>query len=279
MNRFLAIAAIFTAMLLPTVSSAAIAMRAGFNSTILARNDDGFTGLVPIGFTVNFFGNSHSSAFVNNNGNITFDAPLSTFTPFNLTTTDREIIAPFFADVDTRNLGSDVTRYGAGTVDGRAAWGVTWDGVGYYNTAADKLNRFQVILIDRSDIGPGDFDIEFNYNQIQWETGSASGGSGGLGGSSARAGFSNGSGDPGTSFELVGSAINGAFLDSNLLTGLIHNSLNSSVDGRYIFTARNGIVSPSPTTVPEVASLTSWGLCSVFGLLIAYRRKFRARRS
>ena len=36
--------------------------------------------------------------------------------------------------------------------------------------------------------------MEFNYDQILWETGSASGGTNGFGGYPARAGYSNGSG-------------------------------------------------------------------------------------
>ena len=49
-------------------------------------------------------------------------------------------------------------------------------GVGYFGSHADKLNKFQLILVDRSaDTGTaGDFDILFKYDTIQWETGDAS---------------------------------------------------------------------------------------------------------
>jgi cysteine-rich repeat protein len=225
------------------VEAGAIRSLAGFSTNTLPANDDGSTGFVPIGSSVNFFGTIYGSLYVNNNGNVTFDLPLSTFTPFDLTSTGRVIIAPFFGDVDTRGAGSAVVTYGNDTVGGRPAFGVDWDGVGvgYYSVHVDKLNKFQLILIDRSDIAAGDFDIEFNYDQLQWETGDASGGSGGLGGASARAGYSNGTGAPGTSFELAGSAINGALLDSNPTTGLIYNSLNSTQSGRYVFNVRNGV--------------------------------------
>lgn len=232
--------------------TAAAAIRNGFNSSTLSANDDGSTGLVSLGFTVDFFGVTHTQLFVNNNGNVTFDFSLGTFTPFNLNTTNRQIIAPFFADVDTRPAASLDVTYGTGIVDGRAAFGVNWINVGYYNQRTNLLNSFQLVLIDRSDTGAGNFDIEFNYDKIQWETGDASGGSGGLGGNSARVGYANGTGASGTFFELPGSAVNGAFLDSNLATGLIHHSLNSSVDGRYVFAARNGAIDPNP--LPEPAS-------------------------
>ncbi|MBX7236221.1 MAG: VWA domain-containing protein [Caldilineales bacterium] len=116
------------------------------------------------------------------------------------------------------------------------------------------MNSFQLVLISRNDIGQGDFDIEFNYAQILWETGDASGGNGGLGGASARVGYSNGTRQPGTFYELPGSAVNGAFLDLNSSTGLIHHSRNSAILGRYMFEVRNGVVlpthTPSPTNTP-----------------------------
>jgi hypothetical protein len=273
MKTLLTSAALAFALLLSASGSNAFgaAIRSGFNTNTLPGNDDGSTAAVNIGFTVDFFGLSFSQLYVNNNGNVTFDTQLGTFTPFDLNATNQQIIAPFFADVDTR-VGAAVT-YGAGTVDGRSAFGVNWVDVGYYFQGVDKLNSFQLVIIDRSDISPGDFDFEFNYDKIEWETGDASGGTGGLGGSSARAGYANGTGDPGTFFEIAGSAVNGAFLDSNNATGLIHNSLNSNVDGRYVFSARNGIIDPEPGTVPEPSTMTILGAMSTLAFVFTRARK------
>lgn len=239
----------------PVVHAAAIHDSALFTDNTLARNDDGSTGLVGMGFSINFFGNNYTQLYVNNNGNVTFTGPLSTFTPFNLLSTSMPIIAPFFADVDTRNTASGVVQYGQDTIGGRNVFGVNSIGVGYYNQRADKLNSFQLIMTDRSDIGAGDFDFEFNYDRIQWETGGASGGSGGLGGNSARAGWSNG---VSAAYEIAGSAVNGAFLDSNLTTGLIYNSLNSNTAGQYIFQVRNGQVI-QPGAIPEPSTILLLG--------------------
>ena len=220
------------------------AMRAGFDANVLPANDDSSTGPVAIGFTPDFFGTDYSSLFVNNNGNVTFDSPLGDFTPFDLNSTGRVIIAPFFADVDTR--AGDVLTYGTGTVDGHPAFGVTWPGVGCFSQITKVLNFFQVLLIDRSDVAPGDFDIEFNYDSIQWEAGEANGGNANCqGGTSARAGFASGTGEPGTSFELPGSGINGAFVDANTDDGLIHNSLGSEQLGRYVIPVRTGTPIPA----------------------------------
>jgi uncharacterized repeat protein (TIGR01451 family) len=226
------------------------AMRAGFNASTFAGNDDGSTAAVSLPFPVHFFSGTFNQLFLNNNGNVTFDAALSTFTPFDLSTAGRVIIAPFFADVDTRT--GNVVTYGTGTVNGHSAWGVNWPGVGCYNQNTSVLNYFQMILINRSDVAAGDFDIEFNYDQIQWDSGQASNGDVNcLGGSSARAGYSDGT--SANTFELPGSAVDGAFLDSNATTGLVHNSLNTSQLGRYIFSVRAGQPRTSTTLTTSLS--------------------------
>jgi hypothetical protein len=206
------------------------AIRSGFDQQFLDRNDDGSTGIVPIGFRINFFGSSNTTLYVNNNGNVTFDSTQPAYTPTPLNNLGIRIIAPYWADVDTRNTASDVVRYGTNTVNGHNAFGVDWVNVGYYAYHADKLLSCQLVIIDRSDIAPGDFDMEFNYFKVQWEWGDASKND------PPRAGYSNGIND----YELPGSGVADAFLDSNPATGLIYYSLNSPVPGRYIFFFRDG---------------------------------------
>jgi hypothetical protein len=167
--------------------------------------------------------------------------------PESFDTIDHEIIAPFYADVDTRFNSNPVT-FGVAEVDGNAAFGVNWVSVNCYypEWRANTLNSFQLVLIDRSDTGEGNFDIEFNYDQIVWETGQSSatgGNSRCLGGASARVGYTAGTGIEGTHYELPGSGVPGSFLDSGPEeTSLVHNSLNSDVLGRYVFYARSGVV-------------------------------------
>ena len=224
-----------------TIDDSLPVIRAGFDQNNLAANDDLSTAAVPLGFNINFFGQMFSEAFVNNNGNITFDMPLFNFTPFDLITNNVPIIAPFFADVDTR--AGNIVSYGSETIAGQDAFGVNWPDVRHYSVNSPGIgtntNDFQLVLIDRSDVSPGDFDIEFNYEQILWESGIASGSdNNGLGGDSARIGFSNGVDQ---AFELAGSGVNGAFLDGGPAgTSLIQNSLNSANNGRFVFFARNG---------------------------------------
>ena len=232
-------------------------IRAGFNGSTLNSNDDGSAGPISMGFTVDFFGLNFSNLFVNNNGNVTFDSALSSYTPFDLTSTGRQIIAPFFADVDTRN-SANVT-YGTGTVNGRSAFGVNWIDVGFYNSQSNPTNSFQLVLIERNDTGAGNFDIEFNYGDIRWETGEASGGTNGLGGNSARAGFSNGTGNAGSFFEISGSAVNGGLLD-------LETRSNVGFDGRFLFTARNGsvdVAEEGEIPAPMALSMMLVGLAGV----------------
>lgn len=294
MDNYSGLIAVATATLLSvavaqTAHATAIRSDAGFTASSLAANDDGSTGFVSFGFTVDFFGNSRSGGYVNNNGNLTMDSALSTYTPFGLISTSQEILAPFFADVDTSSAGSLVT-YGTSTIGGQAAFGVDWIDVDYYNSSTSHTNRnsFQLVIIDRSDIAAGDFDFEFNIDQVQWEAGTASSSDAdGRGGSCARVGWSNGSTD---SFELAGSGVCGAFLDSGTPSvtpgsmALFNHELNSmlAIDsggattlGRYNFQVRGGtVVDPDPT-IPEPGTIALFGL-GIVGLTFVTRRKKNA---
>ncbi|HPD46095.1 MAG TPA: right-handed parallel beta-helix repeat-containing protein [Anaerohalosphaeraceae bacterium] len=219
------------------------AIREGFNFFALGPNNDGSTAPVDIGFEIKFYDVEYTSLYINNNGNVTLAAPWPNFTATDLTSAiGTPIIAPFFADVDTTGVDSDVVTYAyrAGSVNGHNAFAVNWIDVGYANGNSDLLNSFQLVLIERSDRNEGDFDIEFNYGRVEWETGDNDGGVGGLGGNSARVGFSAGTGVPGSYYEFEGSGVAGTFLDEDLETGLKHNRRNSRVSGRYVFSVVNG---------------------------------------
>jgi hypothetical protein len=265
--------AVLLLLFVPVTASASAIVPFKLTNTLPAT-DDGSTPAVPLGLDtatgINLLGGLFTDVYVNNNGNVTFGSPLSQFTPNGLASgVGFPIIAPFFADVDTRGKGSGVVTYGNATYNGRSAFVVDWPNVGYYDSHTNKLDNFQLILIDRSDTGSGNFDIEFNYGKIQWETGDASGGVNGLGGTSAVAGYSNGlSGTLDIYYQLPGSLVNGALLDGGP-DSLVGHHLNSKIPGRYDFQVRNGNVIGTPE--PATLALIAVGLLS----LAASRRRAR----
>jgi hypothetical protein len=208
-------------------------IRPAFDTFSLPREDDDPSTNTPLPFTLNFFGATLSNVWVNNNGNVTFDNWQASYTPDALNHLGIKIIAPYWADVDTRDASSQVVTFGTNNVDGHAAFGVDWVNVGYFSMHTDKQLSCQLVLIDRSDITPGDFDMEFNYDKVQWEWGDANPPNT----APPRAGFSDGNVD----YELPGSGVVGSFVDTNPQAGLIYlHSSNSIVPGRYIFPFRNG---------------------------------------
>lgn len=154
------------------------------------RNDDGSTGLISLPFTFCLYGQNWTDVYINNNGNVSFGAPYGTFTASGFPNTQFIMVAPFWADVDTRNLASGLPWYKITPT----ALIVQWDSVGYYANYADKLNSFQLIITNGSDpLVPGG-NVSFCYEDMQWTTGDASGGVNGFQGSDAIVGANSGDG-------------------------------------------------------------------------------------
>ncbi|UOM33273.1 calcium-binding protein [Acuticoccus sp. I52.16.1] len=214
---------------------------AGFGENHLEPNDDessvaiDITGIFPGG--LNFFGTVYEALYLNNNGNITFESPLSTFTPFGIIESTRPIIAAYFADVDTRgdeaelsptpggtSQGTDLVWYDFDTQNG--VFTVTWDDVGVYSSDLATRNAFQLQLVDR---GGGDFDIVFRYEEVEWTVGSASGDT------DARIGYS--AGDQRNYSELAASGNRAALLGLPDAPGL-----GSPTRGVVVYEVRGGVV-------------------------------------
>lgn len=155
------------------------------------RNDDWSTDTITLPFDICFYGTSVNKIFLNNNGNISIGAPYSTFTANSFPDPTYVMIAPFWADVDTRGSLSGLVYYSVTPTH----LIVQWENVGYFGTHDDKLNTFQLIVTNGNDpIIPIGQNVSFCYKDMQWTTGDASQGINGFGGVPATVGVNRGNG-------------------------------------------------------------------------------------
>lgn len=245
---------------------------ADFGETTLPRTDDGSSTAIDItpvfgAGGLNFFGTAFTQLWVNNNGNITFNAASSSFTPTAINGgANNPIIAAYWADVDTRGGATTASPGGTSTGGNQVHYDLdttnrvftaTWDDVGYFNRKTNKLNAFQIQLLDETG---GDFTIILRYEAVAWTTGDFSGGSDGLGGTPARAGWSAGNGR--NVFELPGSGTQAAMLDLPTTLG------NTGQDGTWVFRVKTAAAGNSSVLGGDTSDLIagSAGNNVIFGV-------------
>jgi hypothetical protein len=122
----------------------------------MARGDDDFLQ-VNLPFTINWFGTNYTKVYINQNGSVTLNNSMGT--PYNptgaLSTLNRDVIAPFMADVDTR-IAAQITYNGTVSppqVNGRNAFFVNWVGVGYHNSHTTPTDSYQLVIVDHAGRG------------------------------------------------------------------------------------------------------------------------------
>ena len=171
------------------------------NGSICSQGDNGYTSddcssdFVEFAFTYDACGETYNGCWVNTNGNLTFDNPLSQFTPDGIPNNTAVMVAPFWADVDLGQCGE------VWVTNTETHFIATWIEVGYYGENCDLLNTFQVVLTNGNDplLGIGQ-NTAFYYCNIDWTTGDASSGTGGFGGEPATVGINTIDGD----YALIG---------------------------------------------------------------------------
>jgi len=272
--------------MIPLDNTFSIAEFVGYSAGQQYRNDDASTGAKLLPFDFCFYGTNYNSVYINNNGNVSFGSGYSTYSASGFPSTQYKMVAPFWADVDTRNAGSGVVHYKI--TDTYMI--VKWENVGYYNNHAEKKNTFQLIISNGNDtLIPGDNNVAFCYGDMQWTTGDASQGSNGFGGVPATVGANSGNG---TSFFQIGrfdvagtnfvqTATNGngvSYLDdktyyfntcgsaTNVAPIASSTSYSCRVDTLELCSASDSLLIPVSFTAPENnQTLTITATCNTLG--------------
>jgi HYR domain len=147
----------------------------------LASCDDCYQ-YIPLPFLFNCKGKKYNHIYINNNGSISMTAGISTYVSslFPIASLPYPIIAPFMADVDTRDYpATKGVKYKISphriivTWDSVASYDVVWFGPSFSNPA--PRNSFQIILSDGTDtlVGIGK-NVAIRYGKMQWTFGVAS---------------------------------------------------------------------------------------------------------
>ena len=141
-----------------------------FGTMCLSPNDDGSSNSISLATAfpsgLNFFGTTYDAVYVNTNGNITFGGGLGQFTPSPFPIADQPMIAPWWADEDTRGGGQPMRNNICFYVEPNRIV-VTWNNVGYFSSHDDLQNDFQLILTTSNTCSTtGDFDVEFRYTDM-----------------------------------------------------------------------------------------------------------------
>ncbi|XP_029102555.1 alpha-tectorin [Scleropages formosus] len=152
----------------------------GNGDAVIPRTDDGSSSVIPLQQTFVFFGTAYHQIYVNNNGDLTFDSAWYSYIPYHFPAFgSKDIIAPFWTDLDTRGHGvvsyrqvtsgsvlqqatNDINQYFP-QLSFTATWVfiATWDRVAYFPVTNTETS-FQAVLI--SD-GYRSF-VLFNYGAI-----------------------------------------------------------------------------------------------------------------
>lgn len=232
------------------------------------RNDDDVSSAIPLGFTFDLYGTPQNTVYINNNGNISFGSGFATYTSTGFPVANYPMVAPFWADVDTRNgsVGDGVVYYKSEPHQ----FIVIWDHVGYFSASNDKLNTFELIISDGTAAAvPGlGNNVCFCYDNMAWTTGSASGGTGGFGGTAATVGVN--AGDGAGFFQLGRFDHDGFDYDG---PGGLNDGVGYLSNRTLCFSASAGINQPP---VPDGFPRGDSALCAQVGQRLVYTVYFSA---
>lgn len=227
-------------------------------------------------FSINIDGSTYSQMFVNENGVVSFGAPITDDPSTPLASLTVPAFAPFFANGFLPDAAALTFGY-TSTNDGFAnnSFWLTWNEFLPQGDPNSQPNIFQLGIVD---LGGGDFDLIFNYEAINWDP---------AGG--AQAGLNDGAG---AVFSLNGAFVPGAYLgfddtsggasnckSASPATALACNAINDGTgigaqdfstgtnsNGYYLFRFRNGaLVNPAEIPLPAAMWLFVAGAAGLAG--------------
>uniref|UniRef100_A0A3Q2DDR3 NIDO domain-containing protein n=1 Tax=Cyprinodon variegatus TaxID=28743 RepID=A0A3Q2DDR3_CYPVA len=162
--------------------------------TTSSRSDDGSSPQIPLLQNFNYFGQSYSQIYVNHNGHLTFDAPWSSYSPQQFPLYgNRDIIAPFWTDLDNRGNGNIYyVQYTSGSIlqqvtqdintyfpalNFQASWILiaTWHEVAYYPMTGTQTTiqavlasnwQYSFVLMNYGSIAETNRLIEAGYDTV-----------------------------------------------------------------------------------------------------------------
>ncbi len=218
------------------------------------RNDDGYSGPISFGYTLNFFGTNYTTFYANNNGNISFTGGISAYVPSGPTGATVPVISAWFGDVDTRGAASGVLHIRQDVANETI---LTWDNVGYYSQHTNALDSFQMVVRGSGYAVPaGEGSIGFFYKSMGWEQTDTS--------VTSAIGFGDGNGN------------------SEVLQGSTVAGLNAAVENHFVWFDQNLVVVPpapptAPIPEPETYALMIGGLAVLLEMGRRRRKSSAAR--
>jgi hypothetical protein len=231
------------------------------------------------GFSLNIGGTFYDQMFVNENGIVSFGAPIGDSPATPLGSLTSPAFAPFFAD--GANTTATSLKYGwtdSSVGFPNSIW-LTWDSFTPEGDPNAAPNIFQLGIVD---LGAGDFDLIFNYESINWDSPTIG----------AQAGVVT---SLGAAFLLPGAGIPGAYFGTDDIssgssvcnsatpsTALACNKINDGSqavggidaitglpsNGYYLFKFRDGVLLDTPVNeipLPPAAGLFLLGAAALGG--------------
>lgn len=147
----------------------------GFGETRLPPSDDegqtiNISRMFVDGLTI--FGQHYDAPrlYVSTNGTVSISRAFTDYPTSADGPPRHPILAPFWADIDTRLDGEPPESGGIWVDLTETVVTITWDRVGAYRRNAETTNTFQLQIVN---LGGGDADFLFRYESITWTQGTA----------------------------------------------------------------------------------------------------------